>query len=636
MRIQNQIKTNGYISAGFIRHYQKLVTEKMIPYQYHVLKDEVPGVEKSHALQNFINAGSLKRSGDPGDGFYGWVFQDSDVAKWLEAAAYSLINTPDPELEQKIDEVIRIIGDAQADDGYLNTYFTLERPGKRMTNLAEAHELYSAGHMTEAAVAYYEATGKDSLLKIMQRVMAFFYRYFITEGHDGYPGHPEIELALVRLYEATGDERALTLARHFVDVRGEDPEFFMKEHRARGWSCWNDHGNMIPTYFQAHAPIRAQKAAIGHAVRAVYLYTGAAGTAMLTEDAGLLEALDGLWDNITKKQMYVTGAIGSSPIGEDFTVDYDLPNDSVYGETCASIGLMFFAAAMLEQKIDSKYADVMERAFYNTVIAGLSLDGTQYFYVNPLEAVPGISAVANTKSHVLISRPGWYNCACCPPNAARLIESFGRYAYGENETMAFCHLYAAGTVRLENGMVFTCETGFPYDFTVRYRLETAGRLAIRIPDWSKKYELHLNGKPVGSAPDHGYVYLDVQAGDDVTLVLDDSVRVIRGNNRVPSLSGRSCLQRGPLVYCFEGQDNGGRVLDLYLKKNGRIETGAYDPDTLSGIVPLTAEGYRESGMEALYTDAEPEYRPVQLKAIPYYAWANRGENEMRVWLPVMQ
>ena len=371
MKTQRQLDIKSYTPAhGFIKHYQSLIKEVVIPYQYEVLNDRAEGVEKSHVVENFRNAARALQGEDVGDGFYGMVFQDSDAAKWLEAVAYSLNLFPDEALEKEADELIDLIANSQDEDGYLNTYFTIKDREKRWTNLLEGHELYCAGHMMEAAVAYYEATGKDKLLTVMTKNMEHIYNHFITEKHEGYPGHPEVELALIRLYRATNNQHALDLARHFIDVRGVDRNFYTKEIQKRNWTVWGAHPD-DPYYQQSYAPVREQSDATGHSVRAVYLYTGMADLASELDDKALFDACFRLWDSITKRRMYVTGGIGSTGTGEAFTVDYDLPNDTAYAETCASIGLMFFASRMLEMDVDSKYSNVMERAFYNTVLAGM-------------------------------------------------------------------------------------------------------------------------------------------------------------------------------------------------------------------------------------------------------------------------
>ncbi len=630
MKTNVSIPLKSVKADGFLANYQKLVRETMIPYQYEVLHDRAEGVEKSHVVQNFIHAGKALCGEDAGE-FYGMVFQDSDAAKWLEAAAYALISCPDEVLEQQADALIDLIAEAQDEDGYLNTYFTIKDRDKRWTNLLEGHELYCSGHMIEAACAYYEATGKDKLLNVMIRNAEHIYKVFITDGHEGYPGHPEIELALMKLYRTTQDSRFLTLAKHFIDVRGVDTQFYKKEKQLRNWTVWGNNAD-DPFYQQSHCPVREMDRAVGHAVRAVYLYTAMADLAAETEDAELFAACKRLWESITQRQMYITGGIGSTVNGEAFSTDYDLPNDTAYAETCASIGLLFFGSRMLELELDGHYADVMEQAFYNTILAGIQLDGKRFFYVNPLEIVPGISGCTSTHWHAKTQRPGWYACACCPPNAARLISSYYQYAYGENETTAFCHLFAAGEFSFRNGMKLRCETAYPYGFTVNYHIRTGGRLAIRIPQWSRQTKLTVNGSAAQITTEKGYLYLEVSAGDMLRLTLDDTPRFVRASARVPELTGCVSICRGPLVYCFEGADNDGDVLSLYLKTGGRIticEGTHHLPET---AVLLQAEGCRLKQEDALYTDSLPEFTPCTAVAVPYYTWGNRGENQMRVWM----
>ena len=476
---QRQISIKQYKpSEGFIMGYQRLIKDVVIPYQYDVLCDKAEGAEKSHVVQNFINAAAALRGEDAGDGFYGMVFQDSDAAKWLEAVGYILAVFPDRKLEETADSLIDIIAAAQDEDGYLNTYFTIKDRDKRWTNLLEGHELYCSGHFMEAAAAYFNTTGKDKLLKVMLKNAEHIYRHFITEKHEGYPGHPEVELALLKLYRATGEKHCLELAEHFINVRGvpvegADGNFYKKEAGQRDWSVWGN--NADDSYYQqSFAPVRKQSDAVGHSVRAVYLYTAMADLAAETEDKELLNACENLWSSITDKRMYITGGIGSTGIGEAFTVDYDLPNDTAYAETCASCGLMFFASRMLENSPDGRYGDIMEKAFYNTVLAGMQLDGKRFFYVNPLEVIPGISGIAATHWHDKPQRPEWFACACCPPNVARTVAAFGTYAYGEGDDTAYCHLYAAGEVDFSFGMKLRCETDFPHGFTVRYTVSEGG------------------------------------------------------------------------------------------------------------------------------------------------------------------
>lgn len=631
MKKQNQISEKSYKASGFIGCYQKLVTETVIPWQEKILWDEAPDTEKSHAIANFINAGRALRGEDVGDGFYGMVFQDSDVAKWIESASFSLMNNPDPELEAELDKVIGYIADAQDKDGYLNTYFTIKDQDKRWTNLHEAHELYVAGHMIEAACAHFEATGKRTLLDVMQKNTECIYDHFITKNNPGVPGHPEIELALMKLYRITGDKKALELCAHFLNERGQNTDIFIREADKRTWSVWGsnprDAGDL--EYRQCDKPLRELTNATGHAVRAVYLYAGMADYASETGDKELLSACERLWKNIVERKMYVTGGIGSTVLGEAFTVDYDLPPDTAYAETCASVGLMFFASRMLENDLKGEYADVMERAFYNTVLAGMQLDGKRFFYVNPLEVNPGISGVAATHKHDLPVRPKWYQCACCPPNVARLIESFGKYAYGENESASFCHMIASGKVDFANGITLECETNYPHEMNVKYKAAGEGRLAIHIPGWSKEFAVAVNGESVVPELKDGYIYIDINGTSVIEIKLDDVPHFVYASNKIPRAAGMVSLRRGPLVYCFEGVDNGS-VKTLRIDRNTAPVVSLFSNDLQANT--LSVKAMREEESDELYSDVPPAVTECEATAVPYYTWGNRGETEMRVWM----
>lgn len=619
---------NSYQPQGFVLHYQELVKKEVIPFQYDILCDKVENAEKSGVRDNFIFAAKALRGEKHGD-FYGMVFQDSDAAKWLEAVAYSLAVFPDQELEKTADELIDRIADAQDCDGYLNTFFTVKDRDKRWTNLLEGHELYCAGHMMEAGCAYYEVTGKRKLLNVCLKNAQHIYDRFITGKAQGYPGHSEIELALMKMYRVTGEKFCLELAGHFVNVRGVDTSFFERECQNRTWQVWG----MSPgdlKYNQSHQPVRQQTQAVGHSVRAVYLYTAMADLANETNDEELKKACEALFESITQKRMYITGGIGSTVHGEAFTCDYDLPGDTAYAETCASIGLMFFMSKMLEGGADSHYADIMERAFYNGVLSGMSLDGRSFFYVNPLEVIPGITEQAVTKWHIKTLRPSWYPCACCPPNLARLISSIGKYAYGENESTAFCHLYAAGKISFQNGLTIRCETEYPYGFSIMYKVESGEKtLAVRIPSWSEKYTLTKNKQPVAAKWQNGYAYIDCKKGDEILLTLDDKPYFVYASSKVPALTGKKAVMRGPLVYCFEGVDNENDILSLRL--GNQITIGEKD-SRLGGAVKLNVSAARLMGKSDLYSRQKPKVKRCMATAVPYYTWCNRGENQMRVWM----
>ncbi len=634
------------IEDGFFAGYQKLIREVVIPYQKKILGDEIEGVEKSHAIENFRIA-----AGDGTGEFYGMVFQDSDVAKWIEAASYSLQVKYDAALDKELDELIDLIGRAQEADGYLDTYFTVKEPNHKWQNLCEAHELYCAGHMMEAAVAHYKATGKKSLLNIMQKNADHICSIFGEGKKRGYPGHPEAELALMRLYEVTGEEKYKEMAAFFVRERGAEPNFFEEEWKKRDWSVWSkEKGTVNTMYHQAHKPVTEQTEAVGHAVRAVYLYSGMADVAKEEKDEALKGACRTLWNNITRKQMYLTGGIGSTVLGEAFTKDYDLPNDTAYAETCAAVGLIFFAKRMLGMEKNGNYADVMERALYNCVLAGMSMDGRKFFYVNPLQVKPGYSGEVVTHKHALPDRPTWFGCACCPPNVARLLLSLSEYAWQQDGDTLYSHLYIGGTYRAENGgLVIKTTTNYPYDGKITYVVEeayreedakkeetdkAAKRLALRIPAWSLDTKLFINGREEPLQVKDGYAYpgKELAKGDRIVLKLDMTPRKVYANLNVSEDAGKVALQRGPLVYCFEGVDNGKNLDVLRADKDGAVTETWKTVETLGEIPVLTLKGKALSGSSELYSFERPKETSCTLTAVPYFMWDNRGLNEMKVWM----
>ena len=624
---------NVTINDGFWSELQNRVIDVVIPYQNQILEDQVPGAEKSHAIQNFRIA-----AGDAKGEFHGMVFQDSDVAKWLEAVAYALTVRPDAELEKKADEVIDIIGRAQQPDGYLNTFFIVKEPDRKWQNLQECHELYCAGHMIEAAVAYYEATGKDNLLNIIRKKADLICQRFGHGKTQGIPGHQEIEMALMRLYHITGAESYKETALYFLDERGKDPSFFAEEIKRRNWHHWGNTEHR--EYTQNHLPVREQTEAVGHSVRAVYMYAGMAAVAAETNDAGLLKACHTLWDNVVNKRMYITGGIGSTAHGEAFTTDYDLPNDTIYAETCASIAMVFFARYMLELAPKSKFADNMELQLYNGALSGMQLDGKRFFYVNPLEVVPGVSGVVPVQRHVKPTRPEWYTCACCPPNVSRLITSLGQYAWGENEKGVYSHLYLGGTANCEKaGMQIECASNYPWCGDINYTVnpETAGLerfFAVRIPAWCGKWTLTVNGTPAQYDLKDGYAYITRkwEKGDKVALSLSLEPRRVYANTRVHANAGCVALMRGPVVYCLEETDNGNDLAALRLPRGSVVTAKRENVDSIGNVVVLEAEGTRVTSCESLYSDTPPESKPVSLRAVPYYTWGNRESGGMRVWV----
>lgn len=621
----------------------ELVRSTVLPYQWQALNDQVPGVPPSGAMHNFRIA-----AGDEQGTFRGKVFQDSDLAKWLEAVAYSLAVRRDEELERTADAAIDVIVRAQQSDGYLNTYFTVAEPAKRWTNVRDQHELYCAGHMMEAAVAYYEATGKRRLLDAMCRFADHIGQVFgRNEGQKrGYPGHPEAELALVKLYRATGERRYLEIARYFVDERGRQPHWYTIEAEARGESPQYPWHNLGYAYSQAHLPVREQTTAEGHAVRALYLFCGMVDVALETGDEGLLEASRRLWHNVTQRRMYVTGAVGSDFYGERFTFDYDLPNDRAYAETCANIALVFWAHRMLQAEVDGTYADTMERALYNGVLSGISLDGKRFFYVNPLAVWPEACAHRYDLRDVKPVRQGWFDCACCPPNIARLIASIGQYIYGQGPDTAYVHLYAASEADLDvagTRVRLVQETDYPWGETVALTVHPARTgeftVAVRIPGWCRGARLSVGGQavPVEGVMRRGYARIQRvwQEGDRIELTLPMPVERVRSHPRVRENAGRVALQRGPLVYCLEEVDNGPNLSAIILPAQAELRA-RWAPDLLGGVMLITGEANREDETawgDALYRSGHVRgTAAATITAVPYALWCNRTPGEMLVWI----
>lgn len=660
------------ITDDFWKNEMELVRNEIIPYQWDALNDQVEGANPSFCMRNFKIAGKQNQERaekgsafeepvytfrgfealpeDPDnleDKFYGFVFQDSDFYKWVEAVAYSLTQHPDPELEKLADEAIDIVCAAQQEDGYLDTYYIINGKDKIFSNLRDHHELYCFGHLAEGAVAYYQATGKDKLLKATMRFADYIDNYFGPEEGKckGYPGHEIAEMALVRLYEVTGEEKYLNLSSFFVEERGQRPYYYDGENHP-DIKIEKGHENDLRYFYnQAHLPVREQKEATGHAVRAVYLYSGMADLARLKNDQSMYDACETLWDNIVNEKMYITGGIGGTHLGEAFSYPYDLPNDTAYAETCASIGLVFFARRMLQMKAVSKYADIMELALYNGILSGMALDGKSFFYVNPLESVPKACKLDERKWHVKPVRQKWFGCACCPPNLARLLSSIGSYAYTENEDTLFVHLYMGSKVEKEmKGQTATIsvEGGFPWNGNVKVSAsgcDSEFTIALRIPNWCSDYAVKGTEGAKTEVKD-GYLYVTKvwKEGEVVELSFPMEFRMLQADTKVREDIGKVAIMRGPIVYCLEEVDNGA---DLHLLQVARNAVMELTDREIAGtkVKAVTVDGYRkkasEGGKGGLYTEYTPEKKEaVKLRYVPYYTWANRGENEMQVWTVV--
>ena len=653
--MKNTIKVK--VTSDFWLNRQKKIKKEMIPYQWEIINDlrtisiaQTGGNmnkfddKKSYVVNNFKVAAGLIQGERKG-----MVFQDSDAYKWLEAVAYTLDVFKDSELEQQADSLIELIGKAQQEDGYLNTYFTVNEPDRKYQSLYLSHELYCAGHFIEAAVAYYEVTGKKAVLDIACKLADNIDDNFGAEDGKihGSDGHEEIELALLRLYGITDNKKYLDLAYYLIDIRGQDPEFFIKEMKndvALGRKSLIPGMEIINSdfdakYFQADKPVYDQVDANGHAVRVVYLCTAIAKLAYYKKDEKLLQTALRYYDSIVKKRMYVTGGIGSSVHGERFTADYDLPNDSMYCESCASVGLSFFLKDLMECSQNSEYGDVLERAIYNTVLGGMNLDGKGYFYVNPLEVNPEYSSLNPGLSHVRSRRPSWFACACCPPNIARLVMSIGKYADTLQNDTLYTNMYIASESDIEykgQNIKLVQKSNYPWEGNIEFDFSsnTDLKLALRIPEYSDSFLVKLNGRDVSYTLNNGYAILECgfNAGDKVELILEIQPILIEASPLIKADINKQCVAYGPIIYCAEECDNGKH---LHLLKLGEAFESHFESTTLDGVIVIENKGYK------LCADKEPSrlYQRItkhtldtkNITLIPYYAWCNRSEGEMTVW-----
>ncbi|MBZ0296708.1 MAG: glycoside hydrolase family 127 protein, partial [Anaerolineae bacterium] len=579
------------------------------------------------------------------------MFWDSDTGKWLEAVGYSLQQFPDSVIEVQADDVIQRMEQAQQADGYLNTYFTVMEQEYRWRNLRDWHEMYNAGHLIEGAVAYYEATGKRQVLDILIRYADLIGSLFgPNEGQKrGYPGHPELELALVKLYRATGEQRFLDLSKYFIDERGQSPIYFDIEAEERGedrelfWA-------RTYRYCQAHAPLREQNAAVGHSVRACYLYAGIADVAIETGDQSLVDLSKLLWDDLTRHQMYIHGGLGPAQSHEGFTFAYDLPNEMAYAETCAAIALVFWAHRMFHLDPHGRYIDVMERTLYNGVMSGVSFEGTEFFYANPLAAFPNVNPYDPRSGLVDMDhyrRQEWFDCPCCPPNLARLLASLPSYFYSLAGDTVYTHLYNSSRAIFDlNGVSVQLEqqTNYPWDgdiqLTVQLDQSQEFDLALRIPAWCHEFDVKINGAAGSVKPVNGYIHLRRQwtAGDAVQLSLAMPVERVAPHPQIRQDAGTIALQRGPVLYCLEEVDNGPQLANIVIPRDSQL-TSQENDHIFSGIPVITGDALRLEpdnwpDQELYHTQSQLSYShtPLTFTAIPYSLWANREPGEMRVWI----
>jgi DUF1680 family protein len=636
---------NIRLTDSFWTRWQSVLRETTIETQYLQLV-------KTGRLRNFANAGIAGGEGekataalcdqtggkvDPAQGgFTGYYFNDSDVYKWCEAAAYALALGPDVRIQKRLDEVIGLIEGAQEPDGYLNTFFQIKHPHLKWRNLLSMHEMYCAGHLIEAGVALFETTGDKRLLIVAARFADHIKSIFGPGKRRGYCGHEEIELALIRLSAATNDPTYRSLASWMIEERGKSPSVLEQElddDEAMTMSPWaagmlRKHGKYIGEYSQDHAPIREHTEVVGHAVRAMYLYIAAAQ--LSGDDPTLIPSLERMWHNLTTRRMYITGGIGPSSSNEGFTADYDLPNLTAYAETCAACGLVFWGHSLLEATGNSDHADIVERALYNGAISGISLSGDKYFYTNPLES---------RGSH---ERVPWFDCACCPPNIARLIGNASSYVVSQSEGAFWIHIPAGfeADVTIKGVAVhIRCESNYPWSGKFEVNVEPASpvdfELRLRIPDWADEVETELPGLGKESEWDQGYaVFAKIWSKGDVMKVdLGMQPKWTESHPKVKDNLGRIALTRGPLVYCLEEHDLGFApqlfVADTEAPLTESVET------MLEGITTVAVEGFadKEDFADELYAaEGTLEMIEAVAKFVPYYAWCNRGPNNMQVWV----
>ncbi|WP_436926164.1 glycoside hydrolase family 127 protein [Halosimplex amylolyticum] len=610
------------------------------------LEHQYDHIKANGCLDNFRRV-----LGEAGGEFEGPMFVDANAYKWLEAASYVLATEEMPSLRRKVDEVVSLIERTQAEDGYLCTFFMLADQEDRWTNFSRMHELYCAGHLIEAGIAHHRSTGETTLLDVARQFADHIDERFGPGQREIIPGHEEIELALVELFRATGERRYLDLSTCFIDRRGRDPSPLATEF-SREWELGStedydevlqsieanrdvfldESGTYDGRFAQDHAPVREQESVEGHAVRATYLYTAVAALLREIADPELFDAVERLWESMVRKRMYVTGGIGSTSEGEALTTDYDLPNETAYAETCAAIGSVRWSQKMFELTGEAKYIDVLERALYNGSLVGVSLDGTRFSYSNPLE------------TQGTYERKEWLYVACCPPNLARTLASLGQHVYAQDADSIYVNLYVGSDIETtvsDHPVRLSQRTEYPWqgdvDVEVSLQAPTEFEVKFRIPDWADGYEMTVNGRSIAADAVDGYaaVRRTFEDGDEISLTFPMTIDVLAAHPDVRADEGHVALQRGPLVYCVESVDNAVPVHHLILGDPESL-TASHDESLLEGVTVI--EG--TATVQRLDEWDDALYRPIDavgtdqttVTAIPYYAWNNREQGAMRVWL----
>lgn len=577
-----------------------------------------------NVLKRFAETGrfnALKCSWKSGEAGEPHIFWDSDIAKWIESVAYICEKNYSEELIKAADDAIDAIADSQLEDGYYNCCYVTKYPEKRWTDRTD-HELYCLGHLVEAAVAYFKTTGKRKLLDVTEKYLDYVYDVFIVKKESAFvtPGHEEIELALIKLYELTENKKYLEMCLFFIDSRGvaDEPEYNGVSHK----------------YSQSHLPVREQFTAEGHSVRACYLYCAMADLAEKTGDCKLINACEKIFDDIVTKKMYITGGIGSSGRGEAFTLPYDLPNLTAYSESCAALALAWFAQRMLLISNDSKYSDTVERILYNNGLSSVSLDGKSFFYVNPLEIRTDLlernTSQKDTHEYLPITeRKEVFDCSCCPPNITRFMASVADFIYTADDETVYVHQYMASDAEFD-GIRIRQETSYPNDGHIKIITENIACVALRIPCWTKSFSLTVNGEKINCDTVKGYVKLSMQAViNEISVVFDMSPQIIYPNPAIRDCIGKVAVAKGPMVYCAEGIDNNFDIMAAVISADSRFDCEFSD---FFGTDIITTECEIPEKVASLYGIVQPEYQKATLMLIPYFGFANRGETDMEIYL----
>jgi DUF1680 family protein len=618
------------LADGFWKKKQDIVFEKTLLSQWKILNGEieVPGYGRSYCVENFrIAAGEAKGE------YKGLWFSDHDVAKWMEGAAYSLFYRKNAEIESALDYMTALMEKVQDESGYINTYYQLNNK-KRWSSFAVGHELLCAGNIIEAAIVLDKAVGKDRLLKVAVKLADCICDMVEKSEKDVYDGHEQIEISFMRLYRHTGNGRYLDVASRFILTRGRDRCPFLDEPLFSFEPLFTGQPLFPLTYYQAHKPVMEQDEAVGHAVRAAYLYTAMAELADLRGDADMKAAADRLWRNICDKKLYINGAIGSEHYGERFTEAYDLPGDLAYNETCASIGLMMFARGLMKSKPMGEAADILEKSLINSVLSSVSADGDKYFYVNPLSIKPAAAEFRGDMNNTFTERQAWLFCPCCPPNYARLMASLAEYIYLYDDKNIYVNLFISNDASFAlNGktakLQMRCSEPYGEKIEIFAETDIPAQIHVKKPYWALKYTALYNGKKITAQEKDGYLILPpMKKGETAAVNFDVRPRFVFGNENIEDTACKTAVEKGYVLFCAEEIDNGKLLHNIIVDTDSKIE----DESGADGYHSVFLKAKRfETESDKLYSFDSPNSRPVRLRLIPYYAWNNRGKGEMSVW-----